>query len=123
MIDVDHFKMLNDQYGHNMGDKVLQIIATELYENKCSKDMVCRFGGDEFLILSEIKDCEQLKKWIDERKKEIAVKTKELLGSEVTFTVGFAPYQLNQNIDDLIDWADKNMYEKKQICKKQNRLD
>lgn len=51
MIDVDHFKKVNDQFGHKTGDDILQLLANVMTEERNSNDVVCRYGGEEFLIL------------------------------------------------------------------------
>ena len=48
MIDIDHFKMVNDTYGHNSGDEVLRQVAKKLREIFKDRGMVCRYGGEEF---------------------------------------------------------------------------
>lgn len=50
MIDVDHFKLVNDRYGHLVGDKVLASVATSIRASLRSSDIVCRWGGDEFVV-------------------------------------------------------------------------
>ena len=61
LIDIDNFKEINDRYGHLTGDKVLEISA-ELIKNSLRKDdFVARYGGDEFLVLLNIKDPSDLK--------------------------------------------------------------
>lgn len=56
MIDVDHFKHINDTYGHTKGDEVIQSVATVLLRNIRKQDIACRFGGDEFLVV--LLDCD-----------------------------------------------------------------
>lgn len=51
MIDADHFKEINDRFGHDEGDKVLKGLATEIYEGFRTDDLACRLGGDEFLVI------------------------------------------------------------------------
>jgi len=51
MLDVDNFKSTNDQYGHSVGDKVLKFVADALRDMVRDEDLICRFGGDEFLVL------------------------------------------------------------------------
>ncbi|OVX06080.1 hypothetical protein BME42_05115 [Klebsiella pneumoniae] len=50
-IDIDHFKQVNDRFGHDAGDKVLQELATLLKEICRENDFICRFGGEEFVIV------------------------------------------------------------------------
>lgn len=50
-IDIDHFKQVNDRFGHDAGDKVLQELATLLKEICRENDFICRFGGEEFVVV------------------------------------------------------------------------
>jgi diguanylate cyclase len=58
MVDVDHFKDINDKHGHQIGDKILQYIASVLKKNFKGKDLVSRYGGDEFAVIAR-----QCAKW------------------------------------------------------------
>jgi diguanylate cyclase (GGDEF)-like protein len=51
MVDIDHYKKINDQYGHPVGDQVLSQVSKLLQENIRSGDIACRYGGDEFLLI------------------------------------------------------------------------
>lgn len=51
MLDIDYFKKVNDQFGHDAGDLVLQVFAQHLTEQVRATDIVCRYGGEEFLIV------------------------------------------------------------------------
>lgn len=53
IIDIDHFKQVNDQYGHIVGDQVIQLVAERLKANVRATDLLVRYGGDEFLVLIE----------------------------------------------------------------------
>ena len=53
IIDIDHFKQVNDQYGHIIGDQVIQLVAERLKANVRASDLLVRYGGDEFLVLIE----------------------------------------------------------------------
>src|SRR5256885_2292409 len=52
MLDLDHFKQINDTYGHPMGDEVLRRVALLLNEDVRTEDIVCRYGGEEFAIIA-----------------------------------------------------------------------
>jgi len=53
IIDIDHFKQVNDQYGHIIGDQVIQLVAERLKANVRASDLLVRYGGDEFRVLIE----------------------------------------------------------------------
>ncbi|MCX7795761.1 MAG: sensor domain-containing diguanylate cyclase [bacterium] len=60
-VDIDDFKLINDTYGHKMGDKVLKMVAETLKSNLKINDIVARYGGDEFVVISEITDRDEFK--------------------------------------------------------------
>jgi diguanylate cyclase (GGDEF)-like protein len=51
MVDIDHFKLVNDKYGHQVGDEALKWVAINLQQAARKQDVVCRFGGEEFMVI------------------------------------------------------------------------
>ena len=115
-IDLDRFKPINDEYGHNVGDHVLKIIAQRLLDIVRESDTVCRQGGDEFVILlPEFTDLDNLEmlaiKLLDEIREPIQVNSYTL---SVSASIGIATYPDNgDSVDSIIQSADTAMYRAK----------
>lgn len=118
MIDINDFKKINDTYGHLMGDKVLQKVADSLTNNLREKDIVVRYGGDEFLLI--------LSNTHENRAEEIMARIAcRLLDSKefefiVSISYGIAQWNESINIEEIIKFADEKMYQmkrKKAYCK------
>ena len=117
IIDVDHFKQFNDSYGHDAGDYVLQGVATVLEEHVRQSDVVCRFGGEEFVVLLPgISHA-----LAQERAGDLlaAIRNLELqhggrpLG-QITASLGLAFYPIHGNTPEtLIEAADAALYQAK----------
>ncbi|AGH81408.1 diguanylate cyclase [Psychromonas sp. CNPT3] len=111
MIDIDHFKNINDTYGHPFGDKVLQDVAQAIQQQMRSIDIAGRYGGEEFSVLLIDSDLEQAKvvaKRISDVIKALSFKDKEI---ELTISIGIA--SLNKKIESYQQWiniADKGLY-------------
>jgi len=122
LLDLDHFKDINDTWGHDMGDEVLKTIGRRLPELLRKSDSIARMGGDEFLILlPEIEEAEDARilalKILDAFKKPFAVGARELYA---TTSIGIAIYPDDgTNPDMLMKKADMAMYS----VKKQGRND
>ena len=117
MFDIDHFKILNDTYGHSVGDLVLQKIATICKNILRDIDLIGRIGGEEFAILlphTVLKEAvliaERLRVAIDEG--EIILENKEVL-SKFAASFGVVFGNEAQNIDDLLIKSDLALYEAK----------
>ena len=116
IVDVDHFKMINDKYGHSVGDDVLKRVARLLRDNVRHPDIVGRYGGEEFLILlpsSDLKAAEEQAARLCKQMRETAIEVHEHKIT-VTFSIGVA--QLNIGTEDwqtVLNRADNAMYDAK----------
>ncbi|MEI6857465.1 MAG: GGDEF domain-containing protein [Psychrilyobacter sp.] len=119
MIDLDNFKNINDVYGHVFGDFILKGICKIFMEETSRLDKVCRYGGEEFIIIlpdtnetDVFKVGERLRGEIDSREfgnKEKKIKTK------VSISGGVIEYEEGLSIEELIDRADKLLYKAKRL--------
>ncbi len=119
MLDVDHFKHVNDQFGHAAGDGVLKKLAAALQGGVRRGDVVARYGGDEFVILlpgtsegNSDEVAERMRKMVHGL--ELQVEGQPL---HISCSFGIAHYngQPDLNLEVLLKMADKSMYEAKQI--------
>jgi len=116
MIDIDHFKQVNDTYGHDVGDKAIKIVAQTLVENTRSSDIVVRFGGEEFIIL--LHNCDENYIFSIGEKIRKAFLEKEIPAGDSTInktlSVGAAMFPKDSdNIEVCIKNADLALYEAK----------
>lgn len=117
-VDIDHFKSLNDRYGHPVGDQVLRVVARALLASVRGGDTVGRLGGDEFLVVLPDAD-EMLAQDIGERIRSAIGEAdlRSVLGAGVlggiTASVGLASCQPGDSIAKLVARADQNLYEAK----------
>jgi diguanylate cyclase (GGDEF)-like protein/PAS domain S-box-containing protein len=123
MIDINRFKEINDRFGHQMGDKVLQAVASLLLESVRATDIVVRYGGDEFLIVLPETDgrADVLKQRIVgrvARRNEI----NRLLGFPVTLSVDIASWSpgSSESVEEVLSRADTRMYEDKRRQSRDN---
>ena len=109
MVDVDHFKSVNDKYGHSMGDEVLRQVAAELRACVRDADVVCRFGGEEFAILLPHTDLVAAESVAEKLRCAIAaLKFPQL---SVTASLGVSSTcQSPNNPQELLEQCDKSMY-------------
>ncbi|MCM1179314.1 MAG: GGDEF domain-containing protein [Clostridium sp.] len=120
LADIDNFKQVNDTYGHDCGDEVLISVSGVISGNVREKDYVCRWGGEEILILLQA-DLETAVTVAERIGKDVAstvVKCNEKEVS-VTVTMGVAQYRQGVTIRSLIDEADQNLYYGKKHGKNQ----
>jgi diguanylate cyclase (GGDEF)-like protein len=116
MIDVDFFKSINDKYGHKAGDEVLESIADVLRGSFDDSDIVGRFGGDEFCVITKINDKKELDKRIKKVKKSIAcIDWSQKSEMELSVSAGALVYDKNSGmkVKEFMESIDRRMYEEK----------
>lgn len=116
MLDVDHFKSINDRYGHRVGDEVLRHVADVIKSNLRADALLARYGGEEFTVLLPLHSPEEAHA-VAERLR-LAVERTPCHGSQgpikVSMSVGVAYYRLRETLDDALGRADERLYEAKQ---------
>ncbi len=110
MSDIDGFKQINDLYGHAVGDRMLTEIAKVLSTSVRREDIVCRWGGEEFLMViqSDLKTTRAVVDRIRRKLCAVAVQTKTAAVT-ATMTFGLADCQEAETLDDLVQIADRNL--------------
>jgi len=112
MIDIDHFKRVNDRLGHNIGDKVLKKMAQILVSNTDGQCLVGRWGGEEFLVVCNQYDLDKAKQLAEQLRVEIE-KTQIDDSYKLTASLGVAQFKLSESIEQLINRADDALYKAK----------
>jgi diguanylate cyclase (GGDEF)-like protein len=116
LIDIDHFKRINDKYGHSVGDKTLQIIATQIKKNLAPSDFVARWGGEEFVVIMPESELQASFERLEAMREKIASLPFMLKGARVVVTVsiGLIDVKQSHSIQEAFDNVDKLLYEAKQ---------
>ncbi len=119
-IDLDDLKLFNDNFGHFVGDRLIELFAEALSQEFSSYGFVSRNGGDEFAIIIENCDTDRLKSLINALDNNIAEKNSKEKIIKISYSWGYAIYNesSSQTIYDIIRASDKNMYENKAAKKK-----
>jgi diguanylate cyclase (GGDEF)-like protein len=115
MIDLDDFKIINDTYGHKVGDEVLIYFAQALNKNVRNEDLVVRYAGDEFILFLNNTDEKGSLNFISRIRESLTGYSKENI--KINFSAGICEYTENMNLDKLITIADDNMYKEKRSHK------
>ena len=118
ILDIDHFKGLNDQHGHRFGDQVLRLVGRLLKEKVNDRDLAARYGGEEFVIVLgqagiaagvdlALEICHRL------RSQRLVKRGSGEVVGQVTISVGVAQYRPGESAHDLVERADRALYEAK----------
>lgn len=115
MLDIDYFKSFNDNFGHQIGDQVLRLVARTLTDGVKGRDIAARYGGEEFAIILPDTPLDAGVHVANALRRAVAIKdvinrnTSEKLG-RITMSVGVAEYKPGENTSDLIERADAALY-------------
>ncbi len=119
MIDIDHFKKVNDNYGHSVGDSVLRIVAETLVNKVRPGDLVVRYGGEEFCVLLPETDLEGGIGAGERARAAIHdAAISDASGNPlpgITISVGLAQWRAGENVDELLKRADEALYQAKSL--------
>ncbi|OLF55123.1 diguanylate cyclase [Pseudomonas chlororaphis] len=113
MLDIDHFKRINDQYGHAVGDRVLRAVCERISHRLRRTDVFCRLGGEEFMVLCPDTDGQQASVLADELWRGLRGSPIEGVGV-VTASFGIASWRQHEGADGLLLRADSGVYAAKQ---------
>lgn len=115
ILDIDHFKKINDTYGHSVGDKTLQVIAKHIRQFLPKEDFVARWGGEEFVMLLPNTSLNDAFEKVEVVRKKIATLPFKFKGQRVTVTLSCGLCQINQKItlEEAFEKADSFLYKAK----------
>ena len=108
MIDIDHFKAINDQHGHDTGDRILQRIAEILKARMRVQDTVARWGGEEFLVIVESVTRDESASIAESLRQMIEAGTGDIV--KTTISIGVAHSETGQSVDQILKRADEGLY-------------
>ena len=117
VLDIDHFKRVNDTYGHDVGDRVLKGFGAELRDTVRSGDLICRLGGEEFVVVMPGADAAEAAR-IAERARRTTESREFLVDGaaasvSITVSIGLAEWRENWNYAELYRRADRALYRSK----------
>ncbi len=115
MIDIDHFKRLNDRWGHLHGDDVLKQLATQAQSLLRCEDMIARLGGEEFMAVLPLTPLQQCHTLADRLRQAISARDFGMGAGHVTLSIGISEYRCGEPLTSLIERADQALYSAKDI--------
>ena len=115
LLDIDHFKIYNDKYGHKTGDRVLRVIAKILMKSVRKIDTVFRYGGEEFAIIVPETSFDEVSLLAERIRYNVEISSKKIrrVKHPVTISLGAATYKKEYKLSKMVDDADKLLYEAK----------
>lgn len=118
MIDIDDFKQINDLYGHDIGDIALKHLASLLKSSIRKSDLVCRYGGEEFIIIANNLNPKNALSFFEKIRTKIQINSIILKNIKINLTVSIGIcLEKQDDLDQMINIADEKMYEAKKTGK------
>jgi diguanylate cyclase (GGDEF)-like protein len=117
MVDVDYFKPINDKFGHQAGDEALKCIANTLRQSARTQDVVCRYGGEEFLVICPDTGIDAAYQCAERLRLNVAALKFKSQGADIRLTISVGVAQKKggiASIEDLLHRADECLYAAKQ---------
>lgn len=114
LLDIDHFKQVNDIFGHKKGDSILEEFSYELLKSLRTSDITCRWGGEEFVIFLPATDLSNAVFLAERLRIHIENTIKRPDGQAITVSIGVSASPVEKSVDWAINLADKNLYKAKQ---------
>ena len=113
-LDIDHFKQINDEFGHARGDQALRLFADTLRRARRHSDLVARIGGEEFLIAMPDAEILQMQRALKTVRSDLqSSETVRSLGFPLRFSAGVVEQRAGESLADLLEQADRQLYQAK----------
>ncbi|MCU7850172.1 MAG: diguanylate cyclase [Candidatus Thiodiazotropha sp. (ex Lucinoma kastoroae)] len=115
MVDIDFFKKVNDQYGHDAGDEVLQSVSNTMMGQLRGTDILCRYGGEEFALIMPKINLEKAASILDRLRSSIETSSIRVGDQSISVSVsmGVSQYSEQSTLDELFKQADHALYQSK----------
>lgn len=128
VIDIDYFKQFNDTYGHDKGDQMLKHVSSVIKRSVRSKDLLARWGGEEFVLVFEAKNIDECSKTLERLRKAVENEKLSINSLTLSATISIGAIKtmnvtmLNTNWDDCFMSADQALYDAKQAGRNQYKI-
>ncbi|GEM05662.1 hypothetical protein HMI01_26500 [Halolactibacillus miurensis] len=119
IIDIDNFKKINDEFGHDVGDIILKRVARVIEDSVTENEIVSRYGGEEFAVLITSKSINDGYELIESIRKKIAHLENDEINRAITVSIGFQPLSKDLSQTQFFKRADELLYQAKQNGKNQ----